>query len=129
MNSILIKETRKGNEVFPTVELNAETGICSISGNSYMQDARLFFKPVINWLNEYTSSVKGDLLMIYNLQNLNTGTSRVLYEILEILKNYKKTGANIKIKWNHFENPEMLQDDIVDLTSEFGIDVEVVSEI
>ncbi len=128
MNSLFISEFRKGNEVFPTVDLNAETGICSISGNSYMQNSRDFFNPVLNWFQEYTSSKKGDLLLIYNLQNLNTGTSRVLYQILEILKEYKKHGADIKIKWNHTDKPDMLIDDIVDLTSEFGIDIEIVSE-
>ncbi len=128
MNNLFISEFRKGNEIFPTVELNAETGICSISGNSYMQNSRDFFKPVLKWFKEYTSSKKGDLFLIYNLQNLNTGTSRVLYEILEILKDYKKCGANVKLKWNHTEKPEMLVDDILDLISDFGIEIEIVSE-
>ena len=126
MNNLFISKERKGHEVFPTIELNAETGVCSISGNSYMQNARDFFNPVLSWFREYTSSKKGDLLLIYNLQNLNTGTSRVLYEILDILRDYKKYGAEIKIKWNHTDNPEMLADDILDLTSEFGIDIEII---
>ncbi|MCF6367182.1 MAG: DUF1987 domain-containing protein [Bacteroidales bacterium] len=129
MNNLLISEDRKGNEVFPNIELNAETGICSISGNSYMQDVRLFFKPVIEWFKEYTSTKRrGDLLVIYNLQNLNTGTSRVLYEILEILKSYKLLGANVKIKWNFIGKPEIHIDDIIDLTSDFGIDIEAITE-
>ncbi len=128
MNNLFISRARRGNEIFPIIELNAETGVCSISGNSYMQNVREFFKPVLNWFIEYSSSKKGDLLLIYNLQNLNTGTSRVLYEILEILKDYKKHGSEIKIKWNHTEKPEMLVDDILDLTSEFGIDIEIISE-
>ncbi|NOZ34387.1 MAG: DUF1987 domain-containing protein [Chlorobi bacterium] len=128
MNSLFIRKARKGNEVFPEIELNAETGICSISGNSYMQNARDFFKPVTDWFKNYTSSGKGDLLLIYNLQNLNTGTSRVLYEILEILKRYKERGAGVKINWNHSENTEIPVDDIIDLTSEFGINIEIITE-
>jgi len=128
MNNLLISKDRQGNEVFPHIELNAETGICSISGNSYMQNVRLFFKPVIEWFKEYTSTKKGDLLVIYNLQNLNTGTSRVLYEILEILKSYKNVGAKVKIKWSFIDKPEMHIDDIIDLTSDFGIEIEVVTE-
>ena len=126
MDNLFISKERIGNEVFPVVELNAETGICTVSGNSYMQNAREFFKPVLDWFKEYTSSKKGDLLLIYNLQNLNTGTSRVLYEILEILRNYQKHGAEIKIQWNHLDKPEMPVDDIIDLISEFGIDIEVI---
>ena len=128
MKNLLISKDRKGNEVFPIIELNAETGICTISGNSYMQNVRQFFKPVIDWFTEYTSTKKGDLLLIYNLQNLNTGTSRVLFEILEILQTYKSIGAKVKIKWNVTDKPGMHIDDIIDLTSEFGIDIEVISE-
>jgi len=127
MNNILISKPREGNEVFPHIELNAETGICTISGNSYMQNAKKFFKPVLEWFKEYTSSNKGDLLLIYNLQNLNTGTSRVLFQIIEILKKYKTESFNVKIQWKHSEKQDMHIDDIIDITSSFGIDVEVVS--
>ncbi len=128
MNNILISKPREGNEVFPFIELNAETGICTISGNSYMQNSNLFFKPVLKWFKEYTSSLKGDLFLIYSLENLNTGTSRVLFEILEILKVYKNKGANVKIHWNYSDRQEMHIDDIIDITSNFGIDVKVISE-
>jgi len=128
MNNILISKPREGNEVFPFIELNAETGICTISGNSYMQNSKLFFKPILDWFEEYTSTLKGDLFLIYSLENLNTGTSRILFEILEILKTYKSKGANVKIHWNYSEKQEMHIDDIIDITSSFGIDVEVISE-
>ncbi len=128
MQNLLISKDREGIEVFPVIKLNAETGICTISGNSYMQNVRLFFEPVIKWFKEYTSTKKGDLLLIYNLQNLNTGTSRVLYEILEILQTYKTLGANIKIKWHFTNKPEMHIDDILDLTSGLGINIEVITE-
>lgn len=128
MKNIVISKARDGNEVFPQIELNAETGICTISGNSYMQNPRIFFKPVLEWFREYTLSLKGDLFIIYNLENLNTGTSRVLFEIIKILKKYKNKGASIKIQWNYSDKQEMHVDDIIDITSNFGIDVEVVSK-
>ena len=126
MNNILISKLRVGNEIFPFIELNAETGTCIISGNSYMQDAKVFFMPIIEWFKEYTELKKGDLLLIYNLQNLNTGTSRVLFEIIEILKAYNNKGHSVKIQWKHSEKQDMHIDDIIDITSSLGINVEVV---
>jgi len=128
MRNLLISKDRIGNEVFPIIELNAETGICTISGNSYMQNVKQFFQPVNDWLKEYTATKKGDLLLIYNLQNFNTGTSRVLFEILKILQTYKSIGGKVKIRWNFTDKTGMHIDDIIDLTSDFGIDIEVINE-
>jgi hypothetical protein len=127
MNNLIINKVREGNEVFPYIEMNVETGVCIISGNSYMQNARLFFQPVIDWLNNYTSTRKGDLLLIYDIENLNTGTSRVLFEILETLQLYKKIGGKVKINWHHNDKTDTHIDDILDFTSSIGIDIDIIT--
>ena len=125
MNNLLISKKRNGFEIFPQISLNVNTGICSISGESYMQNSRTFFKPVLEWLDEYISSKKNNLELICKLGSFNTGTSRVLFEILEKLKRYKEKGANVNIKWYFEDTKDTLNDDIVDLISEFGINLQV----
>ena len=127
MEDLIINMHRDGNEIFPFIKLDANTGVCKISGSSYMQNSRVFFKPVIDWFKEYTSSEKGKLAVIYNLKSLNTGTSRVLYEILEILREYKNRGGNVYIKWYFEDRLETHVDDIIDITSGFGIDIDVLT--
>ena len=127
MKDLIINMNRNENEVFPYIELNAATGECIISGSSYMQKSRLFFKPVIDWFKEYISTDKGKLVVTYNLKSLNTGTSRVLYEILEILKDFKNKGGDIYIKWHFEDRNDTHVDDIIDITSGFGIDVDVMT--
>ena len=127
MKDLIINMNRNENEVFPYIELNAATGECIISGSSYMQKSRLFFKPVIDWFKEYISTDKGKLVVTYNLKSLNTGTSRVLYEILEILKDFENKGGDIYIKWHFEDRNDTHVDDIIDITSGFGIDVDVMT--
>ena len=127
MEDLIIDKFRNGNEIFPFINLNVNSGVCTISGSSYMQDPKMFFKPIIDWFKKYTSSNAGKLDVIYNLKNLNTGTSRVLYEILEILKEYKKRGGSVYIKWYYEDNHDSYADDIIDITSGFGIDVDVLA--
>ncbi len=124
MNNLIITKPKIGNDTFPFVELNAETGTCIISGNSYMQNPDDFFKPVIKWLKEYSILNKGDLLFFSDIDNMNTGTSRVLYEILDVLRSYKRKGANVKIKWNFRDKSDNHIHDVLDVISEFGIEVE-----
>lgn len=121
MEDLTINKGRDGNEVFPYIKLNAHTGDCIISGSSYMQDVRAFFKPVIAWFKEYTLRNCGKLTMIYDLKNLNTGTSRVLFEILELLKDYKIKGGEVFIKWYFEDQQDIHADDIIDITEGFGI--------
>ena len=127
MKDLIINKGRDGNEVFPYIKLNVNSGVCMISGSSYMQDPRDFFKPVIDWFREYTNSERGKLTMIYDLKSLNTGTSRVLFEILEIMKEYKNKGGEVYIKWYFEDQQDIHEDDIIDITEEFGIEVDVMT--
>jgi len=128
MKDLIINKGRDGNEVFPFIKLNVKSGVCMIAGSSYMQDPREFFKPVIEWFNEYTSTMSGKLTMIYNLLSLNTGTSRVLFDILEILKDYKNKGGEVYIKWYFEDKQDTHIDDIIDITSSFEIEVDVITD-
>lgn len=125
MEDLIINMNRNENEIFPYIKLCADTGDCVISGSSYMQKSRIFFKPVLDWFKEYTIKNKGKLVVTYNLKSLNTGTSRVLYEILEILKDFKNKGGSVDIKWYFEDRNKTHVDDIIDITTEFGIDVDV----
>lgn len=127
MENLIINMNRNENEIFPYIELNADTGECIISGSSYMQKSRLFFKPVLDWFKEYTSIYKKNLIVTYDLKSLNTGTSRVLYEILDILKDYKNKGGYVYIKWYFEDKNDTHVDDIIDITSGFGIDGDVMT--
>lgn len=125
MENLLISQNRNGYEVFPHILLNADTGICSISGDSYMQNTKSFFRPVLDWFEEYTASGSKNLFLECQLSSFNTGTSRVLYELFEILKVFRDNGGDVNVKWLFDDQKETLADDIVDIISEFGIDIQV----
>ncbi len=49
------------NFFVPKVDFNAETGVCTLSGESFLEDTIEFYDPLIQWLEEYTSEVKKPL--------------------------------------------------------------------
>lgn len=126
MKNLLINKEIDGKEVFPHIKLNSETGVCIISGSSYMQNPIEFFTPVIDWFNEYITENRGKLLVFYDLKSLNTGTSRIIYKILEILKEYKNKGGDVFIKWFVEDEEDFHTDDIIDISLQFNIDIEVL---
>jgi hypothetical protein len=126
MRNLIINREPGGKEIFPHIQLNAETGVCLISGSSYMQNPILFFQPVINWFQEYINENRGRLVVYYDLKSLNTGTSRVIYQILEILREYKRNGGDVNIKWYVEDDQDFHTDDIIDMSLQFEIDIEVL---
>ena len=47
---------KPGSHFKPSVSLNAETGVCEIAGESYLEEATLFYKPIYDWLQEYVET-------------------------------------------------------------------------
>lgn len=55
-NLIIIGEQR---EFFrPSINFNAQTGICEIGGESYLEETFEFYEEVIDWLEKYIQEKK-----------------------------------------------------------------------
>ena len=53
MKNIHIQGSHDGYFV-PTVDFNAENGVCEISGESFLEETNIFYNPLIEWIKEYT---------------------------------------------------------------------------
>jgi hypothetical protein len=107
---------------FPVVDFNYETGICEISGESYMEDSFKFYEPVVKWLRQYTSEKKP---VIFNIKvtYFNTSSSRFILEILDLLNTYKSEGNSAVVNWYYKkDDPDMLKE-INDFIEETGMEI------
>jgi len=111
---------------YPVINFNYQTGVCEISGESYMEDTFKFYEPVINWLRDYIKEKKA---VIFNLKltYFNTSSSKFILEILEILKIYKKEGNSVNVSWYYNkEDPDMLKE-IDEFVDEAGIEINTIT--
>ncbi len=84
MEDLLIEPTAKT----PLIDFSM-SGKLVIAGNSYPENAKEFYDPVINWTNELRiESIDMDLVLEY----MNTASAKKLLELL------KKLESNINIK-------------------------------
>lgn len=105
---------------YPVLNFNFETGICEISGESYMEETYKFYEPVIAWLQNYTFE-KRQVVLNIKLTYFNTSSSRFILEILYTLREYKNRGGNVEINWYYKkDDPDMLTE-INDFMDESGI--------
>jgi hypothetical protein len=122
MENLEIEGSHK-NFFIPTVNFNAKTGICEISGESFLEDTVEFYKPLIDWIEEYINNVKGPLALIIKLTYFNTSTSRSILDILNLLRDYEESGGEIVVNWHYDENDIDMEEDIDDYIIDTGLEI------
>jgi hypothetical protein len=122
MENLEIEGSHK-NFFIPTVNFNAKTGICQISGESFLEDTVEFYKPLIDWIENYINNVKGPLALIIKLTYFNTSTSRSILDILNLLRDYEESGGEIVVNWHYDENDIDMEEDIDDYIIDTGLEI------
>lgn len=123
----LVIEGVKSTYFTPHVNFNAATGECSISGESYLEDAWDFYRPILAWLKQYAEEVKKPINFTFNLTYYNTSSSKCFLDIVKQLKEYKEQGGEVVINWHHPEDDDDIREEAEDYKNFLGIDINIVA--
>jgi hypothetical protein len=123
----LIIEGVKSTYFTPQVVFNAETGECSISGESYLEDTWDFYRPILGWLKQYAEEVKKPITFTFNLTYYNTSSSKCFLDIVKQLKEYQDAGGQVTINWHHPEDDDDIREEAEDYRNFLGIDINIVA--
>lgn len=124
MDNITLKSS-PDTPYFPEVNFDADTGVCEISGESYMEETYKFYLPLVNWIKEYIKNTNNKIELIIKLIYLNTSSTKCILDMLEVLKEYKDKGGDVKVIWYYdTEDPDMV-DEVEDFEVESGIKIEL----
>ena len=102
MNPIIISAT----EDTPGIRLDAASGIFEISGRSLPEDVVKFYKPILDWLDEYAQSPSESTVFNFKLQYFNTASSKIILDVLMKLEGMHDAGKKISIKWHYPSDDE-----------------------
>lgn len=119
-----IKTTVIDSPYYPSIYLDYRTGMLEIAGESYMEDTYRFYSPVIEWLINYVKEQK-PIIFNFKLNYFNTSTSRFILDILDILKNYKSNGGDVKIYWHYRQDDPDMVDEVKDFEEESGVEIKL----
>lgn len=111
---------------YPLVHFDAQTGVCEISGESYMEETYKFYEPVIKWINSYILEKK-PIFLNFKLTYFNTSSSRFILEILDMLKKFKSQGGDVAVNWYYKESDPDILGEINDFMDEIGIEIKTIS--
>lgn len=96
----------------PTVIMDPDQALVEIKGRSIPENSVEFYKPVMEWLEEYNNAASGSQTTNVNIQleYFNTSSSKCILDIFKKLEALSKKGHNIVINWFYEEDDEDMQE-------------------
>jgi hypothetical protein len=102
MESISIEGTTKT----PSVKLSPESGVIEIKGRSIPENSIEFYRPIIEWLDEYAKNPNKNTTVNVQLEYFNTSSSKCILDIFKKLESLKKARNEVVINWYYEEDDE-----------------------
>ena len=122
MNALIIDST---NET-PQIHFDPKNNIFEISNRSLPEDADDFYKPVINWLENYCKKPNTKTNFTFKFEYFNTASARYITKIITLLDNIAKKDT-VNIYWYY----RAIDEDMLSMGEEYNemtdIDIELVS--
>ena len=92
----------------PLVKFDKEKAFFEMRGVSFPEDVRVFFGPILFWLNEYMEKPQAHTHFHFYLTYFNTASSKMILDMMLCLNKLHRQGASIEIVWHHdFEDDDM----------------------
>ena len=102
METIIIEGTPKT----PSVNFDSASGILHLKGRSSPENSIEFYKPLVEWLDEYAAKPQAKTAVNIQLEYFNTSSSKCLLDLFKKLEGMHKSGNDITIKWYYEEDDE-----------------------
>ena len=107
----------EGTPKTPAIKLDPEAGIIEISGRSIPENSIEFYKPVMDWLNEYAENAKSETAVNIILEYFNTSSSKCILDVFKKIEGIQKSGSSeMIINWHYEEDDE----DMLEAGEEFA---------
>tara|TARA_B100000963_G_C22568632_1_gene644937 strand:+ start:301 stop:675 length:375 start_codon:yes stop_codon:yes gene_type:complete len=116
----------EGTAKTPTVDFKS-AGELLIKGRSIPENSIEFYKPLIEWISNYSENPKENTLVNIQLEYFNTSSSKCILDVFKKLESISE--SSVSVKWYYEEDDEdMLEagedyEAIIDLSFEM-IEVE-----
>src|SRR5574342_1408984 len=96
----------EGTEDTPKIMLDKANGIFEISGRSLPEDSAEFYRPVLEWIEQYSGSPNSSTDFTFKLEYFNTASSKLILDVLSALEDIK----GMKILWYFHEDDEDMEE-------------------
>lgn len=93
----------EGSAKTPTIEFNG-SGELLLKGRSIPENSIEFYKPILDWIENYGSTPQDKTIVNVQLEYFNTSSSKCILDVFKKLETL--TDTNIEINWYYEEDDE-----------------------
>lgn len=115
----------EGTQNTPTIFFSAEKSSWMVSGRSYNKEPRACFEPLLTWLE--TVSGPGSYLVEFKLEFFDTGSFKVILDILHFLKRRLADNLQLSVRWFYETDDEDMRESGESLREITRLPLELVS--
>lgn len=102
MEPIIIEGTQKT----PTINFNASEGVFEIKGRSIPENSVEFYKPLVEWLEQYKECALPKTVVDVKLEYFNTSSSKCILDVFKKLEAIHKAKNEVEVHWYYEEDDE-----------------------
>lgn len=90
----------------PHIVLDPDSNTFLIEGKSFPEDGKEFYRPVIEWMNEYKTTYPSSFKIEFNLFYLSSSSVISIKQVLMKAIDMQAQGTKITVVWNYDEDDE-----------------------
>lgn len=108
----------------PYIDFDPGTGRFLLEGRSIPENSLEYYKPLVEWIEDYNQNPCPNTVLSVNLEYFNTSTSKCLVEIFRKLERINGR-SNVKILWHYDEEDEDMMESGEDFRKILKIPIEL----
>lgn len=94
----------------PLIDFDPESGKMMIRGMSSAENSLEFYRPVLEWLDQYNQKPVAQTSVDIYFKYFNTSSAKCILDLLERFVNLGKSGQNVVINWAFDKNDEEMME-------------------
>jgi hypothetical protein len=105
----------------PEIDIRFDLGTLSIKGESYPENAALFYGPVIEKVRNWLAAGSHDEITVnVSLAYFNSSSTKMLFTLFEALNQAAMEGKQVRLNWYYDEDDDTILEFGQELQDDFG---------
>jgi hypothetical protein len=111
----------------PRIIIDPAKNVFEITGKSFPEDSKQFYKPVLEWLDSNSSAMPRTINFKFNFFYISSSSIIAIKQLLLKLKEYRQKGVDVRILWHYDSDDEDIRKTGEDYVKVTQLDFQFIS--
>lgn len=117
-----------GSQATPMITADSASGVLTMRGDSYPENAFELYGPVLEWVETYLSQTDKPLRMELELVYLNTSSIKAIMDVFDLLQAAHDGGREVCVNWYYDLANKRVGELAEEFTEDYTFEFEVIGQ-